>query len=268
MALINTAITFSLPEDTGSNRLDIFEAIIKDGSYALFLATTYEYGITSYYATELNDARWYKIQFVNVPDNVKGPFSEPVFAGTWVAAAPFLAVSSSTDGANYATTQDVYDYTNLTPEDISAPRVSAALRRARATIDFRTAEMDFARFSEFDDHTARRKYNASLRIIKEAEINIALGNLYQNLSDDRIIQNMRENSSSKVGSISIGDTTIGGDDLADRNESILFLATLSSRYFAQGEILLSSLDTNSVRLVGYDLAARVPRFRYPFNGWV
>lgn len=268
MTLINTTISFSLPDDTGSSRLDLFEADSKDGNYALRTSADYQYGITSFYATDLDDARWYKVQFVNVSNNTRSPISEAVFAGTYVAAAPFLAVSGPTDGANYATVQDVYDYANLTPEDISTSRVSSALRRARATIDFRTSEMDLERFNDFDFDTARRKYNASLRIIKEAEINIALGNLYQNLSDDRIIANMRENSSSKVGSISIGDTTIGGDDLADRNESILFLATLSSRYFAQGEILLSSLDTNSVKLVGYDLAVRVPKFRYPFNGWV
>lgn len=268
MAIFNTTITFSLPDDPASTRLNLYEGSTKEGSYGLKESTAYEYGITSFYATELDDSKWYKIQFVNLNDNTVGPFSEPVFAGTYVAAAPFLAVTSTTDGANYATVQDVYDYANLTPEDIATFRVSNALRRARATIDFRTAEMDFERFSDYDDNTARRKYNASLRILKEAEINIALGNLYQNLSDDRIIQNMRENASAKVGSISIGDTTIGGDDLADRSESILFLATLSSRYFAQGEILLSSLDTNSVKLVGYDLAVRVPKFRYPFNGWV
>lgn len=268
MTIFNTTITFSLPDDPAATRLDLYESTSKDGSYSLKVSTDYEYGITSYYATELDDSKWYKIQFVNTSNNTKGPISEAVFAGTYVAAAPFLAVSSTTDGANYATVQDVYDYANLTPEDIATSRVSAALRRARATIDFRTAEMDYQRFNDYDSDTARRKYNATLRIIKEAEINIALGNLYQNLSDDRIIQNMRENSSAKVGSISIGDTTIGGDDLADRNESILFLATLSSRYFAQGEILLSSLDTNSVKLIGYDLAVRVPKFRYPFNGWV
>ena len=161
----------------------------------------------------------------------------------------------------------MYNYANLNSEDISSSRVSAALRRARAVIDFRTSEMTLDRFNDYDTDTARRKYNASLRLIKEAEINIALGNLYQSLSDDRIIQNMRENSSAKVGSVSIGDTTIGGDDLGDRNESILFLATLSSRYFSTGEMLLSNFETNSVKMTGYDLSQRVPRFKYPFNGW-
>ena len=268
MSLFSTAITFSLPENTGSNILELHESESQNGTYTLKVTTQYEYGITSFYAEGLNDSRYYKIRFYNNNDNVYSPFSDAVFGGTWIAAAPFLAVSSTSDGAHYATTQDVYEYANLTTEDIPTIRVSSALKRARAVIDFRTSEMDLERFNDFDANTARRKYNATLRILKEAEINIALGNLYQNLSDDRIIENMRENSSAKVGNISIGGTSIGGDDLGDRNESILFLATLSSRYFAQGEILLSSLDTNSVKLVGYDLAVRVPKFRYPFNGWV
>lgn len=267
MALFNSTITFSLPEDTGSNVLELHEASSQNGTYGLKDSTSYDYGITAFAATDLDDSKWYKIRFHNEGESTYSPFSDPVFGGTYAYAAPFLAVTSATSGANYATVQDVYEFANLTPEDVASFRVSAALKRARAVIDFRTSEMDFERFAEFDTDTARRKYNASLRILKEAEINIALGNLYQNLSDDRIIQNMRENASAKVGSVSIGNTSLAGDDLADRNESILFLATLSSRYFAQGELLLASLDTNSVRLTGYDLAVRVPKFRYPFNGW-
>lgn len=268
MATFNTTITFSLPEDMNSDKLDLYQSTTKNGSYGLLETADYEYGITSFQATDLDDTGWYKIRFRNTSDNTVGPFSDPVYGGTYAAAAPFLAVTSATDGANYATVQDVFDYANLTSEDISTARVSSALKRARAVIDWRTAEMDFERFRDYDDDTARRKYNASLRILKEAEINIALGNLYQNLSDDRIIANMREGASGKFNTVSIGGATVGGDDLADRNESILFLATLSSRYFAQGEILLAHFDTNSIKLVGYDLAVRVPKFRYPFNGWV
>lgn len=268
MSLFSTTITFSLPENTGSNVLELHESETQNGLYSLKVSTAYEYGITSFFVEGLSDSKWYKIRFFNSSSSIYSPYSDPVFGGTWVSAAPFLAFSSTSDGAHYATTQDVYEYANLTTEDIPTHRVSSALKRARAVIDFRTSEMDLERFNDFDTATARRKYNATLRILKEAEINIALGNLYQNLSDDRIIQNMRENSSAKVGTISIGSTSIGGDDLGDRNESILYLATLSSRYFAQGEILLSSLDQNSIKLVGYDLAVRVPKFRYPFNGWV
>lgn len=268
MALFNATITFGLPDNTGSDVLQIHESTSKNGTYSLKISTNYQYGITDFYAVELNDARWYKIRFYNSESEIYSPFSEPVYGGTWTAAAPFLAISSASDGANYATTEEVYEYANLTTEDISASRVSAALKRARSLIDLRTSEMDFGRFNDFDDDTARRKYNATLRIIKEAEINFALASIYQNLCDDRIIENMRENASSKVGSISIGGVSIGGDDLADRNESLVFLRELSARYEATAEKLLANFDTNSVKLTGYDLAVRVPKFRYPFNGWV
>ena len=267
MAIVNATITFALPEDIDSDLLELHVSPTKDGNYSLVEQAEYEYGVTRYEPTSLDDTYWYKIRFVNADEGRVGPFSEPVWGGTWSSSAPFLAVSSTTDGANYATTQDVYDYSGLTAEDISSSRVSAALRRARAVIDYRTSEMEFARFDQFDTDTARRKYNASLRILKEAEINIALGNLYQNMSDDRIIANTREGASASSGSISIGDTSISGDDIGDRSESIIFLATLSTRYFGQGELLLSSLDTNSVKLVGTDLTIRIPKFRYPFNGW-
>jgi hypothetical protein len=267
MATINATITFALPEDIDTDLLELYAASAKDGSYSLVEQAEYQYGTTKYEPSSLDDGLWYRIRFTNTENGVDGPYSDPVWGGTWTYASPFLAVSSTTDGANYATTQDVYDYSGLTAEDVSTSRVSAALRRARAVIDFRTAEMGIERFDQFDTDTARRKYNASLRILKEAEINIALGNLYQNLSDDRIIANTREGASSSSNSISIGDTSISGDDIADRSESIIFLATLSSRYFGQGELLLSSLDTNSVKLVGTDLTVRIPKFRYPFNGW-
>ena len=267
MAIQNATMTFSLPEDQDSDQIQIHVATTQAGAYSLIVTDDYEYGVTYYEYSALDDTLWYKIQFNNSSDSVAGPISEAVYGGTYSAASPFLAVSTTSDGANYATTQDVYDYSGLIAEDVVTSRISAALRRARAVIDFRTAEMELSRFDQFDTDTARRKYNATLRILKEAEINIALGNLYQNLSDDRIILNTREGAKSSSNAISIGDTSISGDDIADRTESIVFLATLSQRYFANGELLLSSLDANSIKLVGEDLTIRIPRFRWPFNGF-
>lgn len=267
MANINATITFALPENMDTDLLELHGAVTKDGTYVLQEQAEYQYGVTSFTPTNIEDNLWYKIRFIDTANGTVGPFSDAVWGGSFTSSSPFLAVSSMYDGANYANTQDVYDYSGLTSEDVSSSRVSAALRRARAVIDYRTSEMDFARFEQFDNDTARRKYNASLRILKEAEINIALGNLYQNMSDDRIIANTREGVSSSSSSVSVGDTTIAGDDIADRNESMMFLAALAGRYYAQGEMLLSSLDTNSVRLAYTSLTTRIPKFRFPFNGW-
>lgn len=267
MAIVSATFTFALPEDIDSDQLLIYNCETEQGNYSIVTTVDYEYGTTFYEFDEVNEALWYKIRFNNSTDNESGPLSDPVYGGSFSNAAPFLAVSTSTDGANYASIADVYNYAGLTTEDIGSNRVSAALRSARAIIDYRTAEMDLSRFETFDTDTARRKYNASLRILKEAEINLALGNLYQNMSDDLIIQNKREGGVFAPGSVSIGGTSISGDDIASRSENILYLATLGARYEMYGNQLLASLDTNSVKLVATEFYVRVPRFLYPFNGW-
>jgi hypothetical protein len=257
-------LTFSLPEDSLSDTILVHEGLNKDGSFHLATSGEYNYGVTELEFPELDTSRWYKIQFGNEKSGTVGPLSEPVYGGTLAASAPFLAVSSTSDGSNYATSSDLYEYSGLIPADVTPGAVSTALRSARAVIDYRTAEMDLNRFDAFPTSVARRKYNATLRIVKEAEINVALGNIYTNLSDDLIIKSMREGGG--AGSVSIGSTSVDGDSLAERPQNIDFLAKLAQRYFDQGERLLSSLDTTSVRLVGYDIYIRSPKFKYPFNG--
>lgn len=267
MAIQSGVFTFSLPEDSNSDYFIIAQSATKEGAYSTAATVDYQYGTTKYEYDQMDDSLWYKIKFWNSQDNEYGPISEAVYGGDFSAAAPFLAVSTTTDGANYATTQDVYDYSHLSSEDVTQTEVSRALRQARARIDYRTAEMGLSRFEVFDSDTSRRKYNATLRLIKEAEINMSLSVIYTNLSDDFIIRSMRGGSDSGAGPVSIGNTSISGDKLAERNESTLYLAALAGRYAAMGEEILASLDTNSVRLVGYDNTVRQPRFKYPFNGW-
>ena len=266
MATQTATLTFSLPEDQDSNQIIIWESDAERGTYAQAELHGYSYGVTSL-QLDIDDTSWYKIQFRNTNNGTSGPISDAVYGGTFSHGAPFLAVSTSTDGANYATTAEVYDYSGLNTQDVSQTKVSQALKRARATIDYRTSEMDLDRFEIFDTATARRKFNASLRILKEAEINIALGHLYQSLADDIIIENRRGGDDAAAGGVSIGGASVGGDTLAERSENIVFLATLSDRYFLTGEQLLASLDTNSVRLSGYDYRIRFPRFVFPFNGY-
>lgn len=265
MALVNAVLTFSLPEDHASDQLIVSQSPTKDGTYTAYETLEYQYGTTKI-ELEIDDTEWYRLQFFNSKESQGGPLSEPVYGGTYSAAAPFLAVSTTTDGANYATTQDVYEYSGLLPQDVSQDRVSAALRRSRATIDWRTAEMDLDRLETFESEIARRKYNARLRILKEAEINIALGNIYQNLCDDVIIEHRRRGDESISGGTSIGGTSLAGDGLAERSDSIAFMAALSDRYFGTGEQLLSSIDANSIRLVTSEWVPRPhPKFMWPFD---
>jgi len=267
MTIQSAILTFALPEDTGADRLEIYSSTTKDGTYSLATTVQYDYGIAEHELDTLDDTLWYRLRFTNSRDNESGPISEPVYGGTFNQAAPFLAISTTSDGAAYATSQDLYEYSGLQPVDVSPSKAAASLRRARAWIDFRVSEMGIDRLEQFSTEVARRKYNASLRIIKEAEINIALGHLYTSLSDDLIIASMRGGQDSAAGSVSIGNTSVQGDALGERSENIIYLATLGQRYEATGERMLSSLDTNSVRLVGEDMRTRSPRFRMPFNGY-
>lgn len=264
MTTQSAIITFALPEDTEANSLEIYASATRDGSYDLVTSVQYDYGLAQHEYDQLDDTLWYRIRFVNLRDNEAGPFSEPVYGGQFSAAAPFLAVSTTSDGAAYATSADLYEYSGLQPADVSPSRASAALKRARAWIDYRVAEMGIERLEQFSTDVARRKYNASLRILKEAEINISLGHLYTSMSDDLIMASMRGGEGSMAGTVNIGSTSVQGDALAERSESIIYLATLGQRYERTGERLLSSLDTNSVRLIGTDMRSRSPRFRYPW----
>lgn len=261
---MRTTFTFSLPQDQDADQIEIHEAINKDSNYSLFDTISYEYGNTTV-NVDVSTTRWYKLRFINTQNQTQEQFSEPVYGGNVVLGAPFLAVSTTTDGAHYATAQDVYDFANLTTQDASQNQVSSALRRARALIDYRTAEMDFDRFDVFDDGVAKRKYNATLRILKEAELHIALGSLYQSLSDDLIMQARRDQE--QLGqNVSIGGTSVSGSPLQEQSDSIAFLAALSDNYYSRGEQLLASLDAATIRLRPIGDKTMYPRFNLPFNG--
>lgn len=266
MATVSGTLTFALPEDIDSDRLYIYSADVKDGSYSEVTNVSYEYGTFSYEYDSLDDTKWYKIRFYNSTDTEYGPFSDPVFGGDFDNAAPFLAISTTTDGAYYATVQDVWDYANLTSEDITQSKVSKALKRARSVIDLFTAELDLDRLDLYDTEIARKKYNATLRIIREAEINIALGNVYRDLSDDLIIKKLR-NEDQKEPAVSIGNTSLSDTGSVDISSTSPALLELADRYATVGAAMLASIQPRSLRFTISDIARSIPYFKYPFNGW-
>lgn len=266
MATQSGVFTFGLPEDENSDQLLIYSSITETGSYALDATVSYEYGTASYEYDSLDDTKWYKIKFNNSVDGEAGPLSDAVYGGNFSKASPFLAVSTTTDGANYATTDDVYDYSSLTAQDVTAARVSQALRRARALVDLRTADLDLDRFTHtFDTDVARKKHNATLRVLKEAEINIALGMVYRGLSDDLIVDKMRDTLSGTARDLkemAIGKTRL---ELADQDVS-KELYKLADKYIEEGEKLLGALQSPTVRLHTHTGEVSSPKFKYPFNG--
>jgi len=273
MATQSAVFTFALPEDTETDQLIIHSAATETGTYSIDTTVSYEYGTTQYEYDALDDVTWYKIQFNNSVDSETGPISDAVYGGSFSNASPFLAVSTSTDGANYATTQDVYDYSTLTTADVTQARVSQALRRARAVIDLRTAELNLSRFTKtFNTDTSRKKFNATLRIVKEAEINIALGNVYRGLSDDLVMDRLRgalSGDADESGAVSIGQTSLSAASGLTDPRHMAELGALANRYLSIGSAMINALQPSSVRLhpCDPDCATQSPKFKYPFSGF-
>lgn len=271
MATQSGVLKFALPEDTDSDQLLIYSSATRNGTYSLADTVAYSYGDSTYEYDSLDDTTWYKIKFNNSVDGEAGPISDPVYGGNFSNASPFLAVSTGTDGANYATTQDVFEYSTLTTDDVTTARVSQALRRARAVIDLKTAALNLDRFTRtFTTEVSRKKFNASLRIVREAEINIALGNIYRGLADDLIMKRMRETlsgSADESTAVSIGQTSLAQGAGLTNPKHIGELNGLANRYLAIGAAMLNALQPPSVRLHVESEFAQSPRFKYPFNGF-
>ncbi len=270
MATQSAVFSFALPEDTDSDQLLIMSSTTEKGTYSTDATVTYEYGTVTHEYDSLDDTKWYKIQFNNSTDAEAGPISDAVYGGTFSNASPFLAVSTGTDGANYATTQNVYEYSTLTTADVSQSRVSQALRRARAVIDLKTSDLDLDRFTKtFDTDTSRKKFNATLRIVREAEINIALGNVYRGLSDDLVVKRLRDTlsgASEDSSSISVGQTSLAGSSGTGNPQHMRELNGLANRYLGIGAAMLAALQPPSIRLHYLPEFVRSPKFKWPFNG--
>lgn len=268
MATQTATFIFALPENEDSDQLHIYEGNSETTATTQVATPSYSYGTTTYEYTSLDDTKWYTIRFYDSTTTVHGPRSKAVFGGDFSLADPFLAVSTGTDGAQFATVQDVYDYSTLTATEVSRARVSQALRRGRAVIDLRTVELDLDRFTRtWDTAASRKKWNAQLRVLREAEINIALGNVYRGMSDDLVIDGLNDTDDLNT-SLSIGQTSIGFPGSASRLEHVAQLLKLGDRYLAEGMRLLGDLQPNSVRIHAEpDDQTRSPRFRLPFNGF-
>lgn len=266
MATKHAVFTFALPEDADSDFIRLYDSDTETGSYSQVGSDiAYDYGDTTYEFEDINESKWYKIQFYNSTDDQLGPLSEATNGSNFSdRGAPFLAVSTRTDGAFYASTQDVYDYSGLTTSDITNARVSQALRRSRAIIDLRTAEMGLDRFTNiFDTDTSRKKYNASLRVVKEAEICFALSMAYRGMADDKIMDGIRGTDTGIFESVSIGESSISQDTGAMGSRTYVYLTGLSVKYGNIAAALLSMLMPSSVVLKTTEPGA-LPW--YPF-GW-
>lgn len=261
----NATLTFSLPEDTASNFIQLYSAATEEGVYSQVGADiAYSYGETTYEYEDISITTWYKIRFYNSVDAQYGPYSDSIYGGDWATnTKPFLAVSTTTDGANYATIQETRDFSGLRTDDVSNERVSQALRRSRAIVDIKTADMGIDRFVNFQSKVQRRKYNASLRIIKEAEINYTLGMIYRGMVDDIILAGVRGDNPATT--VSVGKTTVRKEDSANDSNSYRQIERLSVLYTQRATALLSMIQPSSITISWRDpsFSGMSPKFLWP-----
>jgi hypothetical protein len=268
MATQSAILKFGLPEDESSNQLLIYSSTTKAGTYSLAATVTYSYGETTYEYDALDDTKWYKIRFNNSVVSEYSAYSDAVYGGNFSQSAPFLAISSGTDGAQFATIDEVYLYSGLNNSQVPRALVSQALHRARAIIDIKTIDFDIDRFTdEYESDVSRKKYNAQLQIIREAEINYALGHIYRGLSDDVVIASTSGTTNEKPA-VSVGGISLGTEGGLTNVQQMSLLAALGDRYLAVGAALLALIQPGSLRLTRTDYTTvRSPKFLFPFNGW-
>ena len=246
MATVSAIFTFALPDDTSSDKFRIYVSDSEVGAYTLDTTFNYSYGYRTQEYDSIDDTKWYKIQFYNSVEDEAGPKSNPVYGGDFGDRdTPFLALSSSFDGANYASATDLYNLTNLTTTDISVSKVQDILRSTRAYIDLRLNDVNLSMFTRFfGSSVARKKYNAALRVIKNIELNLSAAVVFMNMSNSRKLA-IAKGTTPDTTAISVGSTSV--QSVSSGIATAVFDG-LSSRYASMAASLFNSIAPNTVSL--------------------
>lgn len=262
MSIETAMLTFALPEDTGADKLRIYQASSEDGTYTLATTFNYTYGYRVQEYDSIDTTKWYKIEFYNNTSGRRGPKSDPIFGGDFgTKDTPFLALSSTFDGANYTSASEIYSLTQLKASDISAVEVQKILRATRAYLDLRLNAVNLRRFGRFcNAGEARKKYNAALRITKEIELNLAAAVCFRSISNAEQMSVIRGETKSKR-SFSVGSTSIQEGD--SPSTVLTILNALSSRYAGYAASLMNSIMPNSVQVAYSDDYMAGPLFIRP-----
>jgi len=246
MATFSGYFLTGLPDNTKANQLLIYTGSTASGVFSLADTISYSYpNKTTAYT--IDDTLFYKVAFSESATGWQSPQSEAIAGSQILGSAPSLAITSGSDGATYSTVDDVYAISNLTQEQVPAADVEYAITIARSFIDLKTSSLSINRFSAFGNEVAKKKYNATLKILKDVEINFALSLIYRNLADDAIMNNITEGIGSS-SSISVGQTSIGGIESSDSTTIATYLDSLSARYSAYATSLLDTIIPNYVPL--------------------
>lgn len=267
MSIVSGVLTFGLP-DSNFNKLLIYSGVAENSTFILNTTVDYNYPEQSYEYGNINEEAWYKIKFLDTISNKTTSLSDAVIGSGILRAKPFLVLNTTYDGASYNSAQDLYDYTNLTEADASTTKVDKALRKARAYIDLKVGDTTYNRFTNaYIGNIARRKYNATLELVKECELNLATSIIFKNMSDDQMMNQIRGTTTS-FGSVSIGQTSVTENSSKNPIEIANFLMAQASKYALEAAAVLNALVPSTVPLMYDNLRynfLNMPRFLYPWN---
>jgi hypothetical protein len=145
--------------------------------------------------------------------------------------------------------------------------VQVFLTSARAKVNLITADQELDKYTNlYDTDVANRKYNASLQVMKDAEIYFALGLMYRYLGDaqaEKVINDTTDNSSE---SISIGLTSISTASGDKRNASTKLFDDRAKSYDALAMSILSAILPNGIPVSYSDETIGGSKFLSPTTG--
>ena len=210
--MTHAVITFALPEDRTTDFLEIHISTTEDGTYTLDDTIDYKYGITSM-DVELDETGWYKISLVSSSTGWSSPLSDPIFGGDFaIRTSPFLAISTTFDGANYASVSELYEISGISQEECAVNVVQRILRSTRAYIDVRLDELNLNSYRfKFSEGVARRKFNGHLRVTRDIEINLAISTIMSKLATDAELELVRRAADPTIPEFEEDTTAAGGD---------------------------------------------------------
>jgi len=264
MATVTAKLTLGLPDDNDSDQVKLYVSATETGSFTLDQTLTYSFGQEVIDSIVLDTTKWYKIAFNNTTSSVEGTQSEAVEGADWEKGKPFFAITSFFDSIPFAVPQDVYDASNLSATEYSIVKTQQALKIARAKIDIFLVEQESERYSEiYESGISKRKFNAQMVLIKEAEINYSLGIIFRDLADDQAITEIA--AARTLSNIKIGTTSIKHD--INKVVTSLMLDNRSKTYEKRGDDLLNTLMPNGIELVYNRLGVNsASKFLHPTSG--
>lgn len=260
--MADAVINFSLPEDNTCDTFALYTCATETGTYSLDATEDYVYGTTTMKIEDISATTWYKIKISSTVTDWETALSDPIYGGDFDdRSSPFLAISTTYDGVNYASTSEVYAASGLSSDECSVANCQVILRSTRAYIDIRLGDLGIGHYSFRNTQPiARQQYNGHLRVLRDCEINLAISTIMQQLANESQLELVTYDtagggaSTAAIKSVSIGKTQIDTDPdvqagKPDRlRERVKIFTELSEQYTNKANHLLKALMPTSIDL--------------------